>query len=127
MSSSSLAEERMASNDIFGRNRFLELTGAALFGFAAQVFLRPHALASHGPTPYPCVSYGKCHCCNGTTCCESRCGWPGGTHSHCGNEKQCWYTCVSGCSTGCLYKCCDWHCGSCQGGHCICSKGIGPC
>lgn len=106
----------------FGRNRFLGMLGGALSALAVRAVMPKAALAAHGAVPSPCFGYGVCHCCSGAICCESRCSWPA-DHSHCPGGQQCWYVCSG------LYKyqCCDWHCGTCNNGHCICRYQVGLC
>ena len=109
----------------FPRSRWLRLAGGAVFGIVLQLTASNVARAGHGGAPYPCAGFGSCHCCSGSTCCESGCSWPGGTHSHCPSGTQCWYVCSS---ENDLYRCCDWHTTeeSNATGHCICREFISP-
>ncbi|HEX2296418.1 MAG TPA: hypothetical protein VHN37_14065 [Actinomycetota bacterium] len=126
-------EDSILARVRFGRNRFLKLAGTGLAGLAVQVFVPKQALAAHGNIPQYCSGFGVCHCCSGTECCESRCSWPSTPHTHCSSGGQCWNVCTApSCSepcasTGTLYRCCDWHCGDCNQGHCICRANIGTC
>lgn len=110
-------DELVPGNVPFGRSRALKVIGAALFGFALRISAPQLAEAAHFPVPYPCSSYGQCHCCSGSTCCEAGCTWDG--ISHCTSGGQCWYTCIP--TTGDVYQCCDWHTQEPAGAHCICS------
>lgn len=105
------------------RNRFLQVMGAGLFGFATQMVLRTApAEATHVGTPYGCYGYPRCHCCSGVNCC-------GDCHYHsgglgCESQGQCWNNCAG----GNMYRCCDWHeiVGS-RHSACICASDIGNC
>lgn len=106
----------------FGRSRFLRYLGAGLVGVATSIAARSPAYAYHGAVPTYCYGYGVCHCCSGSTCCQSNC--VGHSHSHgCRSGTQCWTTCVNA-GGGCVncYRCCDWHGGT----HlCICRGYLG--
>ena len=108
----------------FERSKFLKLLGGTLATFAVSMVVPSPADASHEPVNNPCFGFGKCHCCSGWHCCEDRCDWPGGSHSHCPSDLQCWVTCGG---AGNLVRCCDFHCGNCPDGHCICRVVIGNC
>lgn len=111
-------DDRLLERVPFGRNRFLRIAAAALTAVAVRMVTAETAEAAHGNPPGCCFGFGVCHCCSGSSCCESRCSWPGGSHSHCPSGAQCWYTCCG----NRVQTCCDWHCGTCANGHCICAK-----
>lgn len=108
----------------FGRRRFFALVGSGFFGVAMRLAAPDVAKAWHGGDPYPCYGFYLCHCCSGSTCCESTCTWPA-NHSHCPSGTQCWYACY--CTV--YFRCCDWHTKDSGGSlrHCICKGVVGSC
>lgn len=101
----------------FGRSRMLALLSGTLLSVAFQVAAPRQAQAAHGSYPYPCFGFGVCHCCSGSTCCESGCDF---VSAGCPSGSQCWYTCD--CFN--LYHCCDW---SSSSGTCVCSGLVRSC
>ncbi len=125
----SISEDRavLERDDLpLGRNRFLALLGASLFGAATSLVRGNRAWAGHEPAVKPCAGYGRCHCCNGTNCCWDRCYATHPWHSHgCPGGSNCWYAC-GGADGNQLYQCCDWH--YTNGEICICrSADLGRC
>jgi hypothetical protein len=111
-------DHRLASQVPFGRSRFLGFCGAALFGVATRLVTPKLASAAHGNVPSPCFGFATCHCCSGTSCCESGCYWHSSHHHGCPTGGQCWNSCnydAQGCCYS--YRCCDWHS---SGGLCLC-------
>lgn len=101
----------------FGRNRTLGILGAALFGLVVRAVTPQGVEASHGPPPYypNCHGYGSCHCCNGSSCCQSGCGYTGWLG--CESGGQCWASVDAGsCRT---IWCCDY---TSPDGNCICAS-----
>lgn len=100
----------------FGRNRLLKLFGAGLFGFAAQMVVRRNpAWAGHQPPMGPCYTYPRCHCCSGSTCTCSTCGYY--HYEGCPTGGQCWSACYS----NCVWNCCDWmYTSGSTWKHCLC-------
>ena len=110
-----------AADTWLGRNRFLKLAGAGLFGAAVTTFLpNPEEALGGCGSSAPCFGYELCcaGCCLPNRC-DDHCnaGWLG-----CPTGEQCWYTCSAG---GKLIKCCDCRCNGCQ--PCICRYNVGTC
>ena len=98
------------------RSKVIAVASSAILYWTLRLTAPEVARAAHLGVPYPCFGYGQCHCCSGSTCCESGCLWHS-DHSHgCPSGGQCWYTCIQ--ATGDVYQCCDWHSNT---GLCICS------
>lgn len=101
-----IASELEQSPDVlaqvrFGRSRFLGMLGAALFGTATEILARQQLAHAYHVVVSPCKPSGTCHCCNGTSCCESGCRARVG---QCPGGGQCW----NACSSGVLQRCCDY-------------------
>lgn len=116
------ALDRLARTPVV-RSRFLAAMGTGVFAVAAKLVAPNSASAYHGSPPAPCIGFGVCHCCNGSTCCEANCSWT--DHTHCSSGGQCWYACC----LGTQYQCCDWHTKDGGGNlkHCICRGVVGSC
>lgn len=106
-----LTEEELSRVPL-GRNRFLRVAGAALFGLTTQL-VAPQA-AEADCAPYPCHGYCQCSCCSGYDCCSSCTRRPG----YCTTQTaNCWYVCDGGYI---LYLCCDYNDNGNPGSPCIC-------
>lgn len=104
----------------FGRSRFLRYVGGAVFGAVAMRMLAADPALAHGTTPPACCGpSGTCSCCNGTTCCSSKCSKRTG---ECNGELGGWYCCMS---SGTLFFCADWW--DSDGHKCICAGIAGQC
>jgi hypothetical protein len=97
-----------------GRNKFLKLSGGALFALATGALLPKAAYAAAdgndavAAAPYPCYGYDECSCCYRESCCVGGCA----PITTC-RGSQCWWTSAGGAT----YHCCDWQHG---GTNCIC-------
>ncbi len=94
----------------FGRNRFLRVAGATLFGTAISVMLPTESAMAY---PDACYGFAECPCCYHEICCESGCMNVG--YLGCYSGQQCWYAQAS---NGIYYKCCDWK--RSNGSPCLC-------
>lgn len=87
----------------FGRNRFLGVLGAALFGLVVRAVAQPPLVEAHHAEPSGnCYAYHDCACCSGSNCCDPDCGYP--YYLGCPGGGQCWLT-----SSSCIVtRCCDY-------------------
>jgi hypothetical protein len=110
-------ENEIPSRTRFGRNRFLVFIGSGLVAAATKLAMATPAYAH--PTPFLCHDAPGCHCCSGSSCCESGCTAVSGA---CESGGQCWTVAVD-VGGGCydLYVCCDWT-GPAHG-FCMCRSG----
>lgn len=91
----------------FGRNRFLQLTGAVALGVALPSYYVEEAEAA----VYPCTGPRECSCCYRDACCGSGCVY---ASDYCGGTS-CW----TATANGVRYRCCDWYK---NGQLCICKS-----
>ncbi len=122
MPSLEMIETLTGSDRRLGRNRFLAILGGGLVAGATKLAITTTpAYAAHGPSPSPCYGFGLCHCCSGSSCCQSECYYHG--TEGCPGGGQCWSTSVpvgGGCYD--VYYCCDYSVNP-NHDHCICRSG----
>ena len=107
-------EEQQLAQIPFGRNRFLRMMGAALFGLATTMVMPRNALAHGTSVPYPCYGFNRCSCCSNGNCCG---GCTDLTDTCTEGDGHCWLVVID--SPCAIYQCCDFE--DVDGHNCICS------